>query len=136
MPDSSYRQSPTALIFKVIGGLIAFVLASASVGVLTATLAVPAVRATGAVTDGTVSFFDALPTALEEKELSQQSRMWAADGSLLATFYFRNRIIVELEEINPVMLDAMVAIEDRSEERRVGKEYHISWTSFYKKQKK
>src|SRR5690625_4097743 len=112
MPDSSYRQSPTALIFKVIGGLIAFVLASASVGVLTATLAVPAVRATGAVTDGTVSFFDALPTALEEKELSQQSRMWAADGSLLATFYFRNRIIVELEEINPVMLDAMVAIED------------------------
>src|SRR5690625_2830206 len=136
MPDSTSKQSATKLALKTLGGLVAFGLASASVGVLTATLAVPAVTAAGTVTDEAVSFFDALPTALEEKELSQQSRMWAKDGSLLATFYFRNRIIVDLDEINPLMQDAMVAIEDRSEERRVGKEYHISWTSFYKKQKK
>src|SRR5690625_1848826 len=38
--------------------------------------------------------------------------MWAKDGSLLATFYFRNRVIVDLDEINPLMQDAMVAIED------------------------
>src|SRR5690625_5771859 len=38
--------------------------------------------------------------------------MWASDGSLLATFYFRNRIIVDLDEINQKMQDAMVAIED------------------------
>lgn len=112
MPDSTSKQSATKLIFKTLGGLVAFGLASASVGVLTATLAVPAVTAAGTVTDEAISLFDALPTALEEKELSQQSRMWAADGSLLATFYFRNRIIVELDEINPLMQDAMVAIED------------------------
>lgn len=112
MPDSSSRQSITKLVFKTIGRLVAFALASAGVGVLTAALAVPAVTAAGTVTDETVSFFDSLPTALEEKELSQQSRMWAADGSLLATFYFRNRIIVDLEEINPTMQEAMVAIED------------------------
>src|SRR5690625_2349984 len=112
MSDSTPRPSPAPFIFKVLGGLVAFVLAAASVGVLSAALAVPAVKATGEVTDEAVSFFDALPTALEEKELSQQSRMWAADGSLLATFYFRNRVIVDLDEINPDMQDAMVAIED------------------------
>lgn len=112
MSDSTPRPSPASFIFKVLGGLVAFVLAAASVGVLSAALAVPAVKATGEVTDEAVSFFDALPTALEEKELSQQSRMWAADGSLLATFYFRNRVIVDLDEINPDMQDAMVAIED------------------------
>jgi len=112
MPDSTSKQSATKLALKTLGGLVAFGLASASVGVLTATLAVPAVTAAGTVTDEAVSFFDALPTALEEKELSQQSRMWAKDGSLLATFYFRNRIIVDLDEINPLMQDAMVAIED------------------------
>src|SRR5690625_4697640 len=112
MSDSTPRPSPAPFIFKVLGGLVAFVLAAASVGVLSAALAVPAVKATGEVTDEAVSFFDALPTALEEKELSQQSRMWAADGSLLATFYFRNRVIVDLDEINTDMQDAMVAIED------------------------
>src|SRR5690625_4239565 len=100
MPDSTSRQSPTTLVFKILGGLLAFALASASVGVLTATLAVPAVKATGVVTDEASALFEALPTSLEEKELSQQSRMWASDGSLLATFYFRNRIIVDLDEIN------------------------------------
>lgn len=112
MPDSTSRQSPTTLVFKILGGLLAFALASASVGVLTATLAVPAVKATGVVTDEASALFEALPTSLEEKELSQQSRMWASDGSLLATFYFRNRIIVDLDEINQNMQDAMVAIED------------------------
>src|SRR5690625_5593941 len=90
MSDSTSRQSPTTLVFKILGGLLAFALASASVGVLTATLAVPAVKATGVVTDEASALFEALPTSLEEKELSQQSRMWASDGSLLATFYFRS----------------------------------------------
>src|SRR5690625_3388546 len=112
MSDSASRQSPPTLVFQILGGLLAFALASASVGVLTATLAVPAVKATGVVTDEASALFEALPTALEEKELSQQSRMWASDGSLLATFYFRNRIIVDLDEINQNMQDAMVAIED------------------------
>lgn len=112
MPDSTSRPSARSLALKTLGGLLAFGIASAGVGVLGAALAVPAVSAAGTVADEAVSLFEALPTALEEKELSQQSRMWAADGSLLATFYFRNRIIVDLDEINPVMQDAMVAIED------------------------
>lgn len=89
-----------------------FLLIAVTGGVLSAGLLLPVVAASGAVTTNTADFFDALPTALEERDLSQQSRMWAADGSLLATFYTRNRIVVDFDEISDNIKKAVVAIED------------------------
>ena len=44
--------------------------------------------------------------------LAQQSRILAADGSLIATPYDENRIVVPLAQVAPVMRQAQVAIED------------------------
>src|SRR5690606_20260347 len=82
-------------------------------GVLTAGLVMPAVATTSTVTEATVELFDDLPSELEPQPLSQQSRLYAADGSLLATFFWQNRIVVPLEAISEHMKNAVVATEDR-----------------------
>ena len=53
-----------------------------------------------------------LPAELEIPPLPERSRILAADGSLIATFYYENRISVPLTEVAPVMRQAIVAIED------------------------
>ncbi|MDT0166560.1 transglycosylase domain-containing protein [Actinotalea sp. AC32] len=98
--------------FQALALLIAFLLMAGVGGVLAAGLVMPAVATTSVVTDTSVRLFDDLPSELEPQELSEQSRVWAADGSLLATFWYQNRIVVPLEEIAPVMQQAVVAVED------------------------
>ncbi|MBP3043087.1 transglycosylase domain-containing protein [Arthrobacter jiangjiafuii] len=69
-----------------------------------------AVAATGAN-----ALFDAmedLPDELETGPLDVGSKIYSADGKLLATFFAENRIPVKLENISPSMRDAIVAIED------------------------
>lgn len=100
-------------VFQALALLVAFVLVAALGGVLTAGLVMPAVATTSAVTDTSVRLFDDLPSELEPQPLSQQSRVWAADGSLLATFFWENRIVVPLAEISPQMQNAVVATEDK-----------------------
>ncbi len=46
------------------------------------------------------------------RPLAQQSRILAADGSIIATFYDENRIVVPLGKVSKVMQTAIVAIED------------------------
>src|SRR5699024_815992 len=46
------------------------------------------------------------------RPLAQQSRMLAADGSEIATFYWQNREEVEFDDISQEMKDATVAVED------------------------
>ncbi|NCT91299.1 PASTA domain-containing protein [Cellulomonas sp. APG4] len=99
--------------FQALALLVAFVLVSALGGVLTAGLVMPAVATTSAVTDTSVRLFDDLPSELEPQPLSQQSRVWAADGALLATFFWENRIVVPLADISQEMQDAVVATEDK-----------------------
>ena len=49
---------------------------------------------------------------LDLTKLPQQSRMYSADGKLIAYFYTQNRIVVALKNISPWMQKAMVARED------------------------
>lgn len=93
--------------------LLAFLLASATGGVLLAGLAVPLVGGAGTLTASTADLFNELPSELAIESPSQQSVMLAADGSVLATFYHENRIVVPLERISQPMRDAIIAIEDR-----------------------
>jgi membrane peptidoglycan carboxypeptidase len=93
--------------------LAGFVVTSLVAGFLLAGLVIPAVGATGSAARGGVDFFDSLPTELEQRPLSQQSVMYAADGKTrIATFYEENRIVVPLKNIAPVMRAAIVGIED------------------------
>ena len=93
--------------------LLAALLATSVVaGLIGAGLLMPAVGATGAVARGGLNFFDSLPTELEQSPLAQQSRILAADGSTIATFYDENRIMVPLSSVAPLMRKAIVAVED------------------------
>lgn len=98
---------------QVLSMLLAFVLASVTGGVLMAGLAVPLVTGAGTVTNSTADLFNELPSELEIERPSQQSVMLAADGSVLATFYHENRIVVPLDKISQPMQDAIIAVEDR-----------------------
>ncbi|MFP5333748.1 MAG: transglycosylase domain-containing protein [Actinomycetes bacterium] len=97
---------------KLVALLAAFVATSVVAGVLVAGLFMPAVGATGTVARSSVDFFDSLPEELEPQPLSQQSRILWADGSVMATFYDQNRIVVPLSSVAPVLRQAVIAIED------------------------
>ncbi|MDP9399037.1 MAG: penicillin-binding protein [Actinomycetota bacterium] len=85
---------------------------SALAGVLVAGLALPLAGGAGLVARGSVESFDSLPATFTAPPLAQNSRVLAADGSVVATFYDQNRVLVPLSEVAPVMRQALVAIED------------------------
>jgi membrane peptidoglycan carboxypeptidase len=103
------RSTNFANIISLLG---AFVATSVVLGLLGAGLLMPSVAATGAIAREGVSIFDALPGEFAQNPLSQQSRILASDGTLIATPYDVNRIIVPLSQIAPIMRQAQVAIED------------------------
>ena len=105
-------QGRIANFSTILSLLGAFVATSVVLGLLGAGLVMPAVGATGAVARQGVGVFDALPSDFTAGPLAQQSRILAADGSLIATPYDENRIVVPLAKVAPVMRQAQVAIED------------------------
>ncbi len=112
MAKPSSRHSRAVNPAQLVSLLLAFVLVAATGGLLAAGLAMPMVAAVGATTEASTRLFDDLPTDLGSERVSEQSRIYAADGTLLTTYYAQNRIVVPLEEISPHMVDAVVAIED------------------------
>ena len=81
-------------------------------GLLVAGLALPVVGGLGLVARDSADGFDSLPAELEIPPLPERSRLLAADGSLIATFFYENRVSVPLTEVAPVMRKAVIAIED------------------------
>lgn len=81
-------------------------------GLLVAGVALPVVGALGIAAKRGAEQFDSLPSELKEPPLPQRTRILAADGSIIAQFYYENRISVPLSEVAPVMRQAIVAIED------------------------
>ena len=109
---ASGRSLPVALL-QTVYLLLGLLAVSALAGVLLAAFFLPLVSASSAVAKDGVDLFDSYPSELEVEPLNEASRIEAADGSLLATFYTENRIMVPLEEISPHMQHAVIAIEDR-----------------------
>lgn len=60
------------------------------------------------------SWFEDLPDINDPNAFSvaQTTKVYSADGILLANLYLENRQIVDLEDISPHLLDAVVAVED------------------------
>lgn len=98
---------------SVAGLLGAFVAASTVLGLLAAGILMPIVGAGGMATKSVVTAFDALPAQFTSSPMAQQSRILAKDGSVIATLYEENRLVVPLDQIAPVMRQAQVAIEDK-----------------------
>lgn len=106
------RAGRTTNIASVISLLGAFVATAMVMGLLAAGVAIPAVGAVGTAARSGIDVFDSLPDSFTAAPLSQQSRIIAADGKLLATPYDQNRVIVPLSAVSPLMRKAQVAIED------------------------
>jgi membrane peptidoglycan carboxypeptidase len=109
MSTAGSRTTSVGGVITLLGALLATSLVA---GLLGAGLLMPAVGAAGAVASGGVHAFDSLPAELKQSPLAQQSRILAADGSVIATFYDENRIVVPLGKIAKVMQTSLVAIED------------------------
>ena len=95
--------------FGLLGGVVA---GSTVLGLLGAGIFMPVVGAAGLGVKSMVESFDAMPAEFTASPMSQQTRVLAADGSLLATLYEENRQVVPLKEIAPIMVEAQIAIED------------------------
>ncbi|MGH3509259.1 MAG: penicillin-binding protein [Nocardioidaceae bacterium] len=85
---------------------------AATMGLLVAGLAIPFAAVSGFAARSVSQSMDKLPTNLTTQPLAQRTRMLAADGSVLATFYDQNRVNVPLAKVSLIMRQAIVAIED------------------------
>ncbi|WP_227022946.1 penicillin-binding protein [Actinomadura rubrobrunea] len=81
-------------------------------GVLVALMLLPPVCAAGMGARDAARWFQEEPDDLDVSGVPQRSRILAADGSLIATFFTQNRIDVRLDQIAPVARRAVLAIED------------------------
>ncbi|MGV8979423.1 MAG: transglycosylase domain-containing protein [Cellulomonas sp.] len=99
--------------FQALALLVSFALIAGVGGVLAGAMVLPAVAVVTGTTNVAVTAFDNLPTELAVKALSEKSTMLAADGSVLATFYAENRVVVPLTAIAPIMQNAVIATEDK-----------------------
>jgi membrane peptidoglycan carboxypeptidase len=97
---------------KALGRLIAFLAVSVLCGILVAGLVMPAAAVTGGAANGSVQFFDSLPSDLTVKPPGQVTKVLAADGSQIATLFAENRTEVPLDQMSPNIKNAIVAIED------------------------
>ncbi len=83
-----------------------------TIGLIVAGMAMPFVWLTRVALDAVVDRKDGLPVELAIEPLAQRSRVLDRDGRLVATFYDRNRVEVGLDEIDPTLVNAVLAIED------------------------
>jgi membrane peptidoglycan carboxypeptidase len=95
-----------------LGALGKLVMAVAIAGALVAAMLLPFVGGTGLVARNSSTLLDALPVELTDQTPNGNTRVLAADGSLITEFYDNNRTPVSPDEISPVMKQAIVDIED------------------------
>jgi membrane peptidoglycan carboxypeptidase len=81
-------------------------------GALLAGVLLPWVGGSGMVARNSASLLDALPVELTDKTPAGNSKVLAADGSLITNFFTNNRSPVTPDQISDVMKQALVDIED------------------------
>ncbi|WP_456599797.1 transglycosylase domain-containing protein [Blastococcus sp. SYSU DS0616] len=92
--------------------LLGLAMAVVLAGALLAGFALPLVGGATLATRAGTDLMRPVDDELLDRTPAGNTRMLAADGSLIAEFYRRNRTVVPSEAIAPVMKDALVAIED------------------------
>ncbi|SNR38036.1 penicillin-binding protein [Blastococcus mobilis] len=81
-------------------------------GALMAGFLFPWVGGTGLVARNSATLLDALPVELTDRTPAGNTKVLAADGSLITYVYDNNRTPVTADQIAPVMKQALVDIED------------------------
>ncbi len=86
--------------------------ASVLAGALVAGLGVPAVGALGLGAKSAADDFNNIPDSFTAPPLTQSSTIYDANGGVIATVYSRDRTVVPLSQIAPIMRSALIDIED------------------------
>ena len=105
----SYEPAPKPRRIRALAG---FLLLSAVIGAMIASLLMPVVGATAFTAREVNRYWNSLPSELPSTPLPQPSVILAADGSRIATFYSENRRLVSLAQIPDILKQALIAIED------------------------
>lgn len=108
----SSRSSSTLSLRDVASHLGVMVALAALMGLLVAGLAIPFAGAIGLGAKELSHGVKELPEELEAPPLAQRTRVLAANGETIATFYDQNRVNVPLSDVAEVMQQAIIAIED------------------------
>lgn len=104
------KRSATELNrFGLLTKMISF---TALAGMVSALIVLPVVGGIGLASRNGVQAFGGLPSDLTQVPLPQQNTILDAKGDILAVLYAQNRIEVPLEEISPLIQQAVIAIED------------------------
>ena len=97
---------------RVFANVVTLLVCGVLAGVVVAAAAFPALGFTGLTAKAASDSFQNLPAELKTPPLPQTSYLYAADGSLITSFYDENRELAQLADVPQVMRDAMVAAED------------------------
>ena len=103
-----HRRTVTSVTPKVFG----LVAVAGLAGVVAAGMVLPVVGPVSVIARDSIESYEDLPQEFQEPELPVRTRVYAADGTKIATVFEENRKEVSLEKIAPVMQQAIVAIED------------------------
>ncbi|MQM27314.1 penicillin-binding protein [Glycomyces albidus] len=96
-----------------LGDAIALLVCGVLAGILAAAAAFPLAGLFGMAAENSIQSFESLPTELTQPTLPQTSYVYASDGeTLITSFYEENRREVSLDEVSPLMVDALLAAED------------------------
>jgi membrane peptidoglycan carboxypeptidase len=101
----SENANKTTTVLKLACGIVL-------AGLLVAGLMFPLVGGSGLVARNSADLINNLPTSLTVNVPPGNSRMLAADGSVITEFYQHNRTPVPSDKIAPIMKQALVDIED------------------------
>ncbi|MGJ9423109.1 transglycosylase domain-containing protein [Aeromicrobium sp. CF3.5] len=95
-----------------IGAVASMTRLSVVAGIGVAAMAIPAASFVAVTGNDVSTDIVNLPLTLDDQPNPQTTQVLAADGSLLAYFYEENRQDVPIDDISPVMQEALLSIED------------------------
>lgn len=93
--------------------VVMFVFVSALGGLLMAGIAVPTAGMATELTKLGANALNSIPADIETPPPGEGSQVLMADGTLLTNFFEENRTYVSLDEISPIMQQALISVEDQ-----------------------
>jgi membrane peptidoglycan carboxypeptidase len=75
-------------------------------------MALPVIGPVSVMARDSIESFEDLPREFREPALPVRTRVYAADGTKIATIFEENRKEIPIEKVAPIMREAVVAIED------------------------
>jgi membrane peptidoglycan carboxypeptidase len=106
------QKRPRRTFASVTPRVFGFVAVAGLAGVVVAGMALPVVGPVSLVARDSIESFEDLPREFRAPALPVRTRVYAADGTKIATIFEENRKEVPLDKVAPVMQAAVIAIED------------------------